>query len=58
MCSPIRCSAILRPCMDATDDSQARWDRAKVHAFSGTYGDYVLDKVGKVFPELRGEVLD
>lgn len=44
--------------MDATDDSQARWDRANVHAFSGTYGDYVLDKVGKVFPELRGEVLD
>jgi hypothetical protein len=27
-----------------------------VHAFEGTYGDYVLGKVGKVFPELRGEL--
>ena len=29
-----------------------RWDRANVHAFSGTYGDYLLNKVSKVFPEL------
>lgn len=39
------------------DDSAARWDRANVHAFDGTYGDYLLGKVTKVFPQLRSEVL-
>lgn len=41
----------------AQDDSAERWDRANVHAFNGIYGDYLLDKVSKVFPELRREVL-
>jgi len=41
----------------ATDDSAERWDRASVHDFSGTYGEYLLNKVSKVFPELRHEVL-
>jgi polar amino acid transport system ATP-binding protein len=41
----------------ARDDSAERWDRANVHAFNGRYGDYLLDKVGKVFPELRAQVL-
>jgi isopenicillin N synthase-like dioxygenase len=36
----------------ARDDSSERWDRANVHAFSGTYGDYLLGKVSKVFPDL------
>jgi isopenicillin N synthase-like dioxygenase len=40
------------------DDAAARWDGASVHAFDGTYGDYLLRKVGKVFPELREQVLD
>lgn len=35
------------------DDQEERWDHASVHAFQGTYGDYLLNKVGKVFPELR-----
>jgi isopenicillin N synthase-like dioxygenase len=39
------------------DDQAQRWDRASVHAFQGTYGDYLLNKVGKVFPQLRQEVL-
>ncbi|KAF1043669.1 isopenicillin N synthase family dioxygenase [Xylophilus sp.] len=39
------------------DDSAARWDGANVHAFDGTYGDYLLGKVGKVFPQLRDAVL-
>jgi isopenicillin N synthase-like dioxygenase len=39
------------------DDRDERWDRASVHEFSGTYGDYVLNKVSKVFPQLRREVL-
>lgn len=42
----------------ARDDAgSARWDGASVHEWSGTYGDYVLTKVGRVFPELRDEVL-
>ncbi|SCK45867.1 Isopenicillin N synthase [Variovorax sp. HW608] len=41
----------------ALDDSAARWDRANVHAFNGKYGDYLLAKVSKVFPQLRDEVL-
>jgi isopenicillin N synthase-like dioxygenase len=41
----------------ALDDSAGRWDRANVHAFSGRYGDYLLAKVSKVFPQLRDEVL-
>lgn len=39
------------------DDRDERWDRASVRAFQGTYGDYLLAKVGKVFPELRSTVL-
>jgi isopenicillin N synthase-like dioxygenase len=39
------------------DDRDERWDKASVHEFRGTYGDYVLSKVSKVFPELRREVL-
>lgn len=37
------------PAVDAT----GRWDQADLHAFQGTYGDYLLSKVGKVFPHLR-----
>jgi isopenicillin N synthase-like dioxygenase len=40
------------------DDSAERWDKASVHAFQGTYGDYVLSKVSKVFPELKQDVLE
>src|SRR5262249_9656727 len=41
----------------APDDQTERWDCANIHAFQGTYGDYLLNKVGKVFPELRQAVL-
>jgi isopenicillin N synthase-like dioxygenase len=34
-----------------------RWDGEDVHAWRGTYGEYVLTKVGRVFPALRDEVL-
>src|SRR5262245_36833069 len=40
------------------DDAATRWDHTSVHAFEGTYGDYLLNKVGKVFPELRQEVME
>ena len=40
-----------------TADSGERWDHASVHEFEGTYGDYILAKVSKVFPQLRRTVL-
>lgn len=39
------------------DNRQARWDGESVHAFEGVYGDYLMSKVGKVFPDLRQAVL-
>jgi isopenicillin N synthase-like dioxygenase len=39
-------------------DRDERWDHASVHTFEGTYGDYVLAKVSKVFPQLRRSVLE
>ncbi len=39
------------------DDSAERWDKANVHSFEGTYGDYILTKVSKVFPELKRDML-
>jgi isopenicillin N synthase-like dioxygenase len=39
------------------DDASSRWDTSSVHDWRGTYGDYLLSKVGKVFPELRAHVL-
>lgn len=40
----------------ARDDSAERWDRANLHAWSGTYGEYLLGKVSKVFPHLAARV--
>jgi isopenicillin N synthase-like dioxygenase len=34
-----------------------RWDNSSVHEFSGTYGDYLLNKIGKVLPDLKKDVL-
>ena len=42
----------IQPGMSVADDRNKRWDRASVHEFTGTYGDYVLQKVAKVFPKL------
>lgn len=39
------------------DDSAERWDGSNVHLFEGTYGDYLLGKVAKVFPDLERKVL-
>jgi isopenicillin N synthase-like dioxygenase len=39
------------------DDSAERWDRSSPLLFAGTYGEYLLGKIGKVFPELREGVL-
>lgn len=42
---------------EVADDRETRWDRSSVHAFSGTYGEYLLNKVGKVFPALKQAVI-
>ncbi len=39
------------------DDGRRRWDGQDLRAFTGSYGDYLLDKVSKVFPQLRSDVL-
>ena len=49
--------ARIEPIRTPTQDDQAtRWDGASVHAFAGSYGDYVLAKVGRVFPELKAAI--
>lgn len=45
--------ALVRP---IETDAAERWDRASVHALSGTYGEYLRGKVSKVFPALAGEL--
>ncbi|HEY4059561.1 MAG TPA: 2-oxoglutarate and iron-dependent oxygenase domain-containing protein [Kofleriaceae bacterium] len=37
---------------DPDDDAVARWDGASVHAFDGTWGDYLMGKIARVFPAL------
>jgi isopenicillin N synthase-like dioxygenase len=41
----------------ADDGGRRRWDGQDLRAFTGTYGDYLLGKVSKVFPQLRRDVL-
>jgi len=45
-----RLPIVTRPDDDAS--AADRWDRTSVHGFTGTYGDYLLGKVAKVFPAL------
>ncbi|HEX2463284.1 MAG TPA: 2-oxoglutarate and iron-dependent oxygenase domain-containing protein [Thermoanaerobaculia bacterium] len=49
--APIPTEAALR------DDREERWDHASVHEFHGTYGEYLLGKIGRVFPDLGERVL-
>lgn len=41
----------------ATTRLLPRWDGVDVHGAAGSYGDYLIGKVGKVFPELAGKAL-
>jgi polar amino acid transport system ATP-binding protein len=52
-----RIQSVPRLAANANDDSASRWDHASVHTFEGSYGDYLLGKVGKVFPDLKQQVL-
>jgi isopenicillin N synthase-like dioxygenase len=49
--------SMSNPSMSLRDDRDQRWDQASVHELSGTYGDYVLKKVAKVFPDLESDQL-
>ena len=57
--------AVLEPITVLTPDPTAtskrrdarRWDGTDLATVSGTYGDYLLGKVSKVFPQLRAKVL-
>ncbi|HEY8517021.1 MAG TPA: 2-oxoglutarate and iron-dependent oxygenase domain-containing protein [Candidatus Binatia bacterium] len=47
---------VVRPietCPEETPRDRRRWDGLDLQAFDGTYGDYVVRKVSKVFPGLR-----
>jgi isopenicillin N synthase-like dioxygenase len=52
-------NAAVRPIQSGVvnDNKNERWDHTSVHDFHGTYGDYLLGKVAKVFPELRRKAL-
>ena len=41
------------PSRAAAADGRPRWDGQDLRAFTGTYGDYLLGKVARVFPQLR-----
>ena len=47
----------ITPGTSIVDDRDERWDGDSVHEFRGTYGEYVLKKVSRVFPELGGDNL-
>ena len=57
--------AVLEPITALTPDPSAarrnrparRWDGADLATVSGSYGDYLLSKVSRVFPQLKREVL-
>jgi isopenicillin N synthase-like dioxygenase len=56
--------AVLAPIEALTPDPSSsnrnrrerRWDNTDLATISGTYGDYLLNKVSKVFPQLKAQV--
>lgn len=47
----------IQPSLQIDDDSDHRWDHSSVHEFSGSYGNYLLGKVSRVFPQLKLEMV-
>lgn len=39
-------------------DSGTRWDNENLHQYSGTYGDYLMKKISKVFPKLFSSTVE
>lgn len=49
--------AVVEPLpVEGSAAREARWDEADLAAITGPYGDYLLGKVGKVFPDLKRSV--
>jgi isopenicillin N synthase-like dioxygenase len=48
----------VTPLVEGPARATGRWDEADPHLFEGSYGEYVMSKVSKVFPALGREVLD
>lgn len=48
---------VLQSTSPQDETSCERWDRTNVHTLSGTYGEYLMTKVGRVFPGLGKQVL-
>lgn len=42
--------------IQATPGSE-RWDQTDIQTYQGSYGDYLLKKIGKVFPDLKAKAL-
>lgn len=40
---------------ETAGQARTRWDGEDVHAFAGTYGEYLWTKVGRVFPDLQAK---
>lgn len=49
--------AVVEPLPLEAAPRSPRWDEADLDAVTGRYGDYLLGKVGKVFPGLKDQVL-
>ena len=45
------------PLVEKPGQAVPRWDKANLAEFTGTYGEYLLSKVSKVFPQLVSDVL-
>ena len=49
-------NARIAPVIDLDSTKLAeRWDKADIHGYQGTYGEYILEKVAKVFPDLKSQ---
>ncbi|EFA78076.1 Probable iron/ascorbate oxidoreductase [Heterostelium album PN500] len=53
-------NAKVRPIegIETSDNSTERWDKSSVFSFEDTYGQYLLKKIGLVFPDLKSQALD
>lgn len=49
--------AVVPAPADFVDDTVARWDGQSIGVVTGTYGEYLVRKVSRVFPALHGDVL-
>jgi len=45
----------IAPPLEGDTTSRPRWDGEDVHAATGTYGEYLVRKVSRVFPGLAGQ---